>query len=111
MEAERRKSPRIEVEWPITLSNRLSRIEGATLNISADGVSFCSEAPVRLEEDYHIVIHPPGHRDVEVSGNVTWSDLYGMDEEKKTFCMGVCFLEIPDEDRMFIEDMITGHLK
>lgn len=110
METDRRKSARIEVKWPVILENRISRIEGETLNISVEGISFCSEEPLRLQENYHIVIRPPNHPDVQISGKITWSDLYGMDEDKETFCMGVCFVQVSEEDEVFIEDVIADHL-
>ena len=110
METERRKGLRIEVKWPIVLTRGLERIEGETLNLSQQGISFCSEDPIRLKETYQILLRPPNHSEVAISGQITWSDLYGMDRGSNTYCMGVCFLEIPEQDGRFIKDAIRDHL-
>ena len=107
---ERRKNPRISVRWPIALSTSGATIEGETLDISIDGVSFSCDEPISLNESYDISINTP-HRRVKVNGNVIWSDLYGIDDKDNAFFMGICFLKISDEDRHFIGEIVTEYLK
>ncbi len=111
MDTERRQGHRIEVNWPIMLTSGESICEGETLNLSVEGISFCSDDPIDLKKNYNISIRPPGRPSVEVTGKVSWSDLYGMDDKNKMFCIGICFLEIAEGDCHFIEDMIEDQLK
>ena len=105
MKTERRNSPRAEARWPIILSNKDGIIEGETLNISREGISFCSDDPVSYKEPYQIRLLPPGRSEIRVTGKVTWSDLYGMDNEDNTYCMGVCFMEIQEDDQGWIASL------
>jgi len=105
IETDRRNSPRTEVKWPIVLTNQDGAVEGETLNISRDGISFCSDDPVTYKEKYKVRILPPDHGEIQAVGQVTWSSLYGMDENAKTYCMGVCFIELQDADQGWINSL------
>jgi hypothetical protein len=50
-------------------------------------------------------ILPPDHPLIEITGMIVWSDFYGLDDENKPCGMGVCFVEIADEDRHFLEQL------
>jgi len=110
MKTERRKSLRIQAKWPIILSRGVETIEGETLNLSAEGISFTSEDPVRFKGTYQIVLRPPDHPEIALSGDVIWSDLYGIDEGSDTYCMGICLLEIREQDAEFIVDTVRSYL-
>jgi hypothetical protein len=83
-------------------------VEGETIDISIEGISINIEDPVPLDEILRICIEPTGHGVIEVSGRVTWSDLYGIDEADHAIGMGICFIEISDQDRHFLEEMISS---
>ncbi len=109
-ETERRKEPRIEVRWPVAVLAEHGTIEGETRNISVSGIAIFCDEPLRLNELYRISISPPDHPAVGVSGKVIWSDLYGIEDDDTTVGMGVCFVEISEEDRSYLEEIITTHL-
>ena len=106
-QTERRKYPRKNVCWPISLLTDTGIVEGETVDISVEGISINIEDPVPLDEILRICIEPDGHEVIEVSGRVTWSDLYGIDDEDHAIGMGVCFLEISDQDRHFLEELVS----
>lgn len=110
IKVERRKNPRISVKWPMIFIKEGKTIEGETLDISIDGVSCCTEEPLSLNESYDISITPPDHPEMNISGEVIWSDLYGIDDRDDTLCMGICFLKISDADRLFINNIVTEYL-
>jgi Tfp pilus assembly protein PilZ len=110
-ETERRKEPRIEVTWPVAVFAEHGTIEGETRNISIGGLAISCDEPLRLNESYRISISPPNHSAVGISGKVIWSDLYGIEDDDTTVGMGVCFVEISDEDRNYLEEVVTAHLK
>ena len=108
---ERREQPRIEVRWPVAVLADHRTIEGETRNISAGGIAIFCDEPLRLNESYPISIFPPEHPPVGVTGKVSWSDLYGIEEGETTVGMGVCLVEISEADRSFLRDLVAAHLK
>jgi c-di-GMP-binding flagellar brake protein YcgR len=102
---EKRTHQRVEVQWPITVFTDEGMIEGETINISAAGISFSCEEPLSLNETYRIFIMPIENQAIELKGRVVWSDVYGIDDENGTVCIGACFIEISDEDRKAIEEL------
>ncbi len=108
---ERREEPRIEVRWPVSVFAEHGTIEGETRNISVSGLAIFCDEPLRINESYRISISPPDHSAVGVSGKVIWSDLYGIEDDDTTVGMGVCFVEISEEDRNYLEEVVSTHLK
>jgi hypothetical protein len=106
--AERRKHPRFEVDWPITVFTDGGTVEGEALNISLEGISICCEEPLPLKKVLRITIAPLNQPIIQIFGEVAWADLYGMGDEKTTIGMGICFVEISDEDRLTIEKLVSS---
>ena len=102
---EKRTHQRVEVQWPITVFTDEGVIEGETINITAAGISFSCDEPLSLNETYRIFVMPVENQAIELKGRVVWSDVYGIDDENGTVCIGFCFIEISDEDRQVIEDL------
>ena len=96
---ERRKSPRVEVDWPVTVLTDYGSIGGQIKNITLDGVLILCEEPLRLNETYQMSILPPDKKAIGVTGKVVWSDAYCMDENEGVFGIGVCLVKISDDDR------------
>lgn len=108
---ERRKEPRIEVRWPVAVLAEHGTIEGETRDISVSGLAIFCDEPLRLNELYRMSISPPNHPAVGVSGKVVWSDLYGIEDDDTTVGMGICFVEISEEDRKYLREVVSAHLK
>ncbi len=104
---ERRNNKRVELQWPITILADYATVEGVTINISLDGVYIRCEEPLLLNESYRMSILPPNHDAIEVLGKVVRSEFYGMGEDNSTFGMGVCVLEISDEERNTLRALLS----
>jgi hypothetical protein len=52
---------------------------------------------------------PPDHRIIEVSGQIRWSDLCGIDDQNKPVGLGICFMEISESDRTYFLEVIKKH--
>ena len=52
-------------------------------------------------------IVPPGKAMSEFTGKVIWSDLYGIDKDEKAYGMGVCFVEISENDRHQLQSLFN----
>ncbi len=103
---DKREHPRSEVRWPISVSMEGSTIDGETMDISVSGISIYCDDPLPLNQTFQISIMPPDQPAIEVAGRVVWSDCYGIDEET-TFGMGVCLVEISDEDRDRFNELVS----
>ena len=105
---DRRKSERIEVQWPVSVQTEAGPIEGETVNISEGGVAICCDEGLPLDEVLKVLIMPPDYRIIEVSGKVSWSDLCGIDDQNNAVGLGLCFMEIAESDRQFFADFIRN---
>jgi len=104
---EKRRSPRMEVSWPITILAETGTIEGEIRNVSVDGLLIFCEEPLRLNETYRMSILPGKHHAIGVSGKVVWADAYCMDGENTAFGVGTCLVEVIDEDREVLSALVA----
>ncbi|MGE5840312.1 MAG: PilZ domain-containing protein [Deltaproteobacteria bacterium] len=105
---EKRRGPRVEVSWPITILAETGTIEGEIRNVSVDGLLVFCEEPLRLNETYRMSILPGKHHAIGVSGRVVWADAYCMDEENTAFGVGICLVELTNEDREVLRSLMAG---
>ena len=106
---DRRKSPRIDIRWPISIQTDQGVVSGETVNISSEGVSICCDEPIPLDQILKISILPPDHEMIEISGRITWSDLCGIDTENTTVGIGLCFMEISKADKEYFTQVVTAN--
>jgi hypothetical protein len=105
---EKRKHPRKEVIWPITIIAEHGTIEGEIRNITVDGLFIFCEEPLRLNETYRMSIVPGKHKAIGVTGKVVWADAYCMTEDKSAYGIGICLIQIKDQDRETLREMLEG---
>lgn len=105
---EKRKEPRITVNWPIRINNDNKMIIGKVRNISLSGISIDCKDPLQLEANIPISIMPPGGKPINIVGKVIWSDCYALDvnNNNATLCVGLSFVEISLKDRHILKDII-----
>ena len=107
---DRRENPRTEVRWPVSVKTDMGIVEGETRDLGVDGISICFEEPLPVNEMFSMSIIPPHHETIQVTGRVIWSDFYGIDEKNTSLGLGICFVEISEEDRHFFNDLVLFHL-
>ena len=109
---EKRKYPRVEVTWPVTIYYEDEKIDGETKNISAEGVSLQCEKPLPVNRAFSILINPPDHQAIDLKGEVIWSELYGIDGAHKTdvYGLGVCLVELSEEDKQLLKAMLSNYI-
>ena len=103
---ERRKQPRIEVNWPIEVFVDGNTIEGEIKNITLKGLFICCKEALHLKENFSISIYPPSRQVINVVGKAIWSDFYAMDEENTPVCVGMSFVEISAQDRHLLKELL-----
>lgn len=104
---EKRKHPRYDIIWPVTIAIKNKIVEGETVNVSVEGISIHCDEPLPLNEVFNIVLAPHDNQRIEISGKVVWSDVYGIGDANVTYGMGICLVEISDNDRKRFEELIS----
>ena len=82
-------------------------IEGEIRNISLSGIYVRFDEPLRVNEDFRMAIIPPNRQAIGLTGKVVWADLYCIDEDENAFGMGVCLVEIAEEDQKFLQNAVS----
>ena len=60
-----------------------------------------------MNETYRMSLLPQNFPAIAITGKVTWSDLYGIGEDEASYGMGLCLIEISDEDRQYLNDIVS----
>lgn len=104
---EKRRLPRVEVRWPVTMITDKGSIKGEARNITAEGVYIHFNDPIKqpvLNEEFSLMIQSPG-KIIQVTGKVVWSNLDILPD------MGFSFVEFSEANREFMTDAIQMYAK
>jgi len=104
--ADRRKYPRAEISWPVTLKTTIGGVTRAQLgNLSSGGAYIHCDQTRNPGELIVLTIKPPDRQSFEITAEVVWTG--------NTFPpgMGVRFLEISENDCRFLYNVVLDHLK
>jgi hypothetical protein len=107
---EKRKLPRIEVEWPVTLMTEKGAVEGEARNITVEGVFIHCMERLSVNETYRLLIRPSGEQ-IEVMGKLLWSNLDGAGDRDILPGMGFCFVKVSEGDRDLLRQAIQKYSK
>ena len=105
---EKRRDPRIEVNWPIRVFVDNKAIEGQTKDINLKGICIRCKGPLHLEGNISVSIFPPNCKPINVVGKAVWSDLYALDMDNNNLpvCIGLSFVELSAKDRHLLKQII-----
>jgi len=104
---EKRRSKRSEVRWPVCVESEHGTIQGEIRNISLSGIYVRCDEPLRVNEDFRMAIIPPNRQAIGLTGKVVWADMYGIDSDENIFGMGLCLVEIAEEDQEFLQNAVS----
>jgi hypothetical protein len=107
---EKRKLPRIEVQWPVTMITEKGSVEGEARNITVEGVFIHCMERLSLNEAYRLVIKPAGEK-IEVMGKLLWSNLDSAADRDTLPGMGFGFVKVSDGDRELLREAIEKYRK
>ena len=107
---EKRKLPRIEVRWPVTMITETGSVEGEARNITVEGVFIHCMERLSVNETYRLLIKPAGEQ-IEVMGKLLWSNLDGAGDRDILPGMGFCFVKVSEGDRELLRQAIQKYSK
>jgi hypothetical protein len=102
------KYPKAPIKWYVSAQAGGKEIDGVTKEISTRQAYICCSNPLRLKEVFDLVITSP-ERDIPIKAEVVLSNKYGYDDQITPRGMGVCFVEISEEDRKLIAEVVNEH--
>ena len=83
---------------------------GETITISETGLSIYCDEPLSLKKTIHLDIVPPDHEVIRISGEIVWSDLFGIDDRDDVVGFGIFFIKISDADRRYFRKVTSAHM-
>jgi c-di-GMP-binding flagellar brake protein YcgR len=105
---EKRQFPRVEVTWPVTMLTAQGPIEGKVKNISFGGAFVhCQEQPGSNETFRMIIKVPHARQFLRASARVARSNIYNPESTDEPRGVGVRFVEISDNDRQYIREVVA----
>ena len=110
MDFEKRRHPRAQIVWPVTLIGLDGLVMGVTRNLSLAGtLVYCSEMP-DTNENLSLVLKPAACQTILVTAERVWFNTL-VSNNAKIYAMGVCLTHIPDRGRQFLSKTICDHLR
>ncbi len=106
--SERRKSMRWRAAWPVNVHTSQGDFVGETITISEMGISIYCDEPLSLKKVIHLTIFPPDHEVIRISGEIVWSDLFGIDDRDDVVGFGIFFIKISDADRRYVREVVSA---
>jgi hypothetical protein len=105
---EKRKLPRIEVCWPVTVMTEKESVEGEARNITVEGVFIHCMERLSVNQTYRLLIKPAGE-EIEVIGKLLWSNLDSAADRDILPGMGFCFVKVSEGDRELLREAIQKY--
>ena len=104
---ERRRAPRINVNWPITIITSQGMIEGESRNITPSGVFIHCKRKLPEDEAYQMIIKLPNGKQIVVRGQMMWSNLNGREDTGALVDMGFSFIKMSEQDQKVLRAVIS----
>jgi len=110
MPFEKRRHPRVQIDWTVTLISLDGLTGGVSRNVSLTGtLVYCSEMP-DSNENLNLVLKPTERQTILAVAEMVWSNTL-ISNNNKTHTMGVRLRYIPDSGRQVLSQIISNHLK
>ena len=108
---ERRRHPRVLVDWPVVIITKRGATVGNTTNISARGALIRSGQPLRPKDRSRLFLVPPDRLAFRVSFEVAWLATEGSAQRASAYSMGVRFIRMSRGDGEFVLNFVQHHLR
>jgi len=94
--AEKRESPRADINWSVSMETPDGRIEAHLKNISLGGAFICCEKPLSTGDVFPLTMFTPDNVPITATAKVVWSNINVPQEKVINRGMGVRFLKMSD---------------
>jgi DNA-binding NarL/FixJ family response regulator len=102
LKRERRRSFRVPVQLPVTLSwHGAPEVEGIMLDLSENGMDVLSAQPLQQSQALHVHFSLPDLSQIGATGQVAWANRNGQ--------AGVEFVDFPDGQKQIVQDWLSAN--
>jgi c-di-GMP-binding flagellar brake protein YcgR len=96
VEKQRRKHPRANINWPVSMETSNGTIVAEVKDISLSGAFICCKQPVPIGEVFHLTMTGSDNEPVTATAEVVWSNVNVPNEKVINRGMGVRFIKMSD---------------
>ena len=107
---ERRVHARVRISLPVRIQTAQGGIGALTKDLSLGGAFICCQNPLPLNEKFLLSIAIPHGDPLYLDAQVVWSNINVPAEKVVNRGMGVRFLLITEDDRMILNDLVSGQM-
>ncbi len=100
---EKRKHPRTDVNWPVSMETSFGTVPAEVKNISLGGAFICCQTPLPIGEVFHVTMFVPGGDRLITTAQVVWSNINIPDGTVINRGMGVRFIKMSDQHIRLVE--------
>ena len=93
---QKRKHPRANINWPVSMETSDGAIEAEIKNISLGGAFICCKNPLPIGEVFPLTMIGPDNEPVKATAQVVWSNVNVPEEKVVNRGMGVRFIKMSD---------------
>jgi hypothetical protein len=102
---EKRKYPRADVNWPVSIETAFGKIAAEVKNISLGGAFICCKEPLQLQEIFRMIMIGPENEPVLATAQVAWSNASMPEEKVINRGMGVRFINMSDRHIQLVKQL------
>ncbi|MEJ2235638.1 MAG: PilZ domain-containing protein [Syntrophobacterales bacterium] len=106
---ERRKYPRAQAKWAVTLLIANTQIEGVVENFTPKGLFISCDQFPQIEGSFRLVIKIPGRPTMNAAGKVMWSTILDASEGGARLGVGIEFTEISEGDLQYLYETMKEY--
>jgi hypothetical protein len=105
---EKRKHPRVDINWPVSIETAYGTIAGEVKNISFGGAFICCKKPLQLRKVFRMTMIGPENEPVIATAQVAWSNANVPEEKVINRGMGVRFIKMSDRHIQLVRQISQG---
>ena len=94
---EKRKHPRTDVHWPVSMETSMGIVSAEVKNISLGGAFIGCKKPLPIGEVFHVTMTGPNNEPISATAEVVWSNANLPEDKVVNRGMGVRFLKMSDK--------------
>jgi hypothetical protein len=105
---EKRKHPRVDINWPVSIETAYGTIAGEVKNISLGGAFICCKKPLQLRKVFRMTMIGPENEPLIATAQVAWSNANMPEEKVINRGMGVRFIDMSDRHIQLMRQISQG---
>jgi hypothetical protein len=108
---ERRRHPRVRIDWPVVIQRKDRATAGVATDISATGALIRTDKAPVPQESLQLFILVPEREAIKVKSAVSWSQVDFCQNDFYPSGVGIRFTGVSKPDRAFLADWIKSRLE